>query len=172
MPLLASYFREALEAELKRGEVIVVSPDVGGVVRARRFAVMLKTDLAFVDKRRSYEAANFCEVMDIIGEVNGKVAILVDDMVDTAGTICNAAAGLKQRGCKTVFACATHAVLSGPALKRINASEIDKVVFSDTIPLPESKRFERMVQLSIAPLFAEAILRVHSDRSVSSLFEK
>ena len=172
MPLLASYFKEALEAELKRGEVVVVSPDVGGVVRARHFAVMLKTELAIVDKRRSYEVANFCEVMEIIGEVNGKIAILVDDIIDTAGTICNAAAGLKQRGCKAVFACATHAVLSGQAMKRINSSEIDKVVFSDTIPLPDSKRSERLIQLSIAPLFAEAILRVHSDRSVSSLFEK
>ena len=172
MPLMASYFKETLEAELKRGEVIVVSPDVGGVVRARHFAVMLKADLAIVDKRRSYEVANFCEVMEIIGEVNGKTAILVDDIIDTAGTICNAAVGLKQRGCKAVFACATHAVLSGPAIKRINSSEIDKVIFSDTIPLSDSKRSERLVQLSIAPLFAEAILRVHSDRSVSSLFEK
>ena len=172
MPLLASYFKETLEAELKKGEVVVVSPDVGGVVRARRFAVMLKTDLAIVDKRRSYEMANFCEVMDIIGEVQGKTAILVDDIIDTAGTICNAASGLKERGCKTVLACATHAVLSGPAMKRINSSEIDKLVFSDTIPLPDSKRSDRIVQLSIAPLFAEAILRVHSDRSVSSLFDK
>jgi ribose-phosphate pyrophosphokinase len=172
MPLLASYFKEILETELKKGEVVVVSPDVGGVVRARHFAVMLKTDLAIVDKRRSYEVANFCEVMDIIGEVQGKIAILVDDIIDTAGTICNAAAGLKQRGCKSVYACATHAVLSGPAMKRINASEIDKLVFSDTIPLPEAKRSERIMQLSIAPLFAEAILRVHSDRSVSSLFDK
>jgi ribose-phosphate pyrophosphokinase len=172
MPLLASYFKDVLEPELKRGEAVVVSPDVGGVVRARRFAVTLKTDLAIVDKRRSYEVANFCEVMDIIGEVNGKIAILVDDIIDTAGTICNAAAGLKQRGCKSVYACGTHAVLSGPAMKRINASAIDKLVFSDTIPLPESKRSERITQLSIAPLFAEAILRVHSDRSVSSLFDK
>ncbi len=172
MPLLASYFKETLEAELKKGEVVVVSPDVGGVVRARRFAVMLKTDLAIVDKRRSYEVANFCEVMDIIGEVQGKTALLVDDIIDTAGTICNAASGLKERGCKTVLACATHAVLSGPAMKRINSSEIDKLVFSDTIPLPDSKRSDRIVQLSIAPLFAEAILRVHSDRSVSSLFDK
>ncbi|MDR1732158.1 MAG: ribose-phosphate pyrophosphokinase [Synergistaceae bacterium] len=172
MPLLASYFKEILEAELKRGEVIVVSPDVGGVVRARLFAVMLKTDLAIVDKRRSYEVANFCEVMDIIGEVRGKIAILVDDIIDTAGTICNAAAGLKERGCTAVYACATHAVLSGPALKRVNSSAIDKLVFSDTIPLPENKHSDHLVQLSIAPLFAEAILRVHSDRSVSSLFDK
>jgi ribose-phosphate pyrophosphokinase len=172
VPLLASYCKEAFQAELQRGEVVVVSPDVGGVVRARHFAVMLKTDLAIVDKRRSYEVANFCEVMDIIGEVQGKTAILVDDIIDTAGTICNAAAGLKQRGCKAVFACATHAVLSGPAMKRINSSGIDKLVFSDTIPMPESKRSSRVVQLSIAPLFAEAILRVHSDRSVSSLFDR
>jgi ribose-phosphate pyrophosphokinase len=172
MSLLASHFKETLETELKKGEVVVVSPDVGGVARARHFAVMLKSDLAIVDKRRSYEVANFCEVMEIIGEVKGKIAILVDDIVDTAGSICNAAAGLKQRGCKTVFACATHAVLSGPALKRVNSSEIDKLVFSDTIPLPDSKRSDRVTQLSIAPLFAEAILRVHSDRSVSSLFDK
>ena len=172
MPLLASYFKDVLEAELEKGEVVVVSPDVGGVVRARHFAVTLKTDLAIVDKRRSYEVANFCEVMDIIGEVQGKSAILVDDIIDTAGTICNAAVGLKQRGCKTVYACATHAVLSGPAMKRLNSSEIDKLVFSDTIPLPESKHSERILQLSIAPLFAEAILRVHSDRSVSSLFTR
>ncbi|GHV46864.1 ribose-phosphate pyrophosphokinase [Synergistales bacterium] len=172
MPLLASYFKENFEMELKKGDMVVVSPDVGGVVRARKFAVMLKADLAIVDKRRSYEVANFCEVMDIIGEVKGKAAILVDDIIDTAGTICNAAAGLKQRGCKSVYACATHAVLSGPAMKRINSSDIDKLIFSDTIPLPEAKRSERITQLSIAPLFAEAILRVHSDRSVSSLFDR
>ncbi|GHS94551.1 ribose-phosphate pyrophosphokinase [Synergistales bacterium] len=172
MPLLASYFKENFEVEIKKNDVVVVSPDVGGVVRARKFAVMLKADLAIVDKRRSYEVANFCEVMDIIGEVKGKTAILVDDIIDTAGTICNAAAGLKQRGCKSVYACATHAVLSGPAMKRINSSDIDRLIFSDTIPLPEPKRSERITQLSIAPLFAEAILRVHSDRSVSSLFDK
>ena len=172
VPLLASYFKETLEAELKKGNVVVVSPDVGGVVRARHFAVMLKTDLAIVDKRRSFEVANFCEVMDIIGEVDGKIAILVDDIIDTAGTVCSAAIALKQRGCKAVFACATHAVLSGAAIRRINSSEIDKVVFSDTIPLSESKRSDRLIQLSIAPLFAEAILRVHSDRSVSDLFDK
>ena len=172
MPLLASHFKERLEPELQRGEVVVVSPDVGGVVRARRFAVMLNTDLAIVDKRRSYEVANYCEVMDIIGEVRGKTAILVDDIIDTAGTICNAAAGLKERGCRTVYACATHSVLSGPAMERIAKSEIEKLVFSDTIPIPESKRSEKVQQLSIAPLFAEAILRVHSDRSVSSLFDK
>ena len=95
-----------------------------------------------------------------------------DDIIDMSGTICNAAAGLKERGCRTVYACATHSVLSGPAMERIAKSEIEKLVFSDTIPIPESKRSEKVQQLSIAPLFAEAILRVHSDRSVSSLFDK
>ena len=102
MPLLASYFRDSLSEEIPKGEVVVVSPDVGGVSRARSFAIMLKSDLAIVDKRRSHEVANVSEVMDIIGEVEGKTAILVDDIIDTAGTICNAAAGLKERGCRRV----------------------------------------------------------------------
>ena len=171
MPLLASYFRDSLSEEIPKGEVVVVSPDVGGVSRARSFAIMLKSDLAIVDKRRSHEVANVSEVMDIIGEVEGKPAILVDDIIDTAGTICNAAAGLKERGCRRVFACATHAVLSGPAMERIEKSVIEKLIFSDTIPMPEAKRSSRVQQLSIAPLFAEAIMRVHSERSVSSLFD-
>ena len=171
MPLLASYFRDSLSEEIPKGEVVVVSPDVGGVSRARSFTIMLKSDLAIVDKRRSHEVANVSEVMDIIGEVEGKTAILVDDIIDTAGTICNAAAGLKERGCRRVFACATHAVLSGPAMERIEKSVIEKLIFSDTIPMPEAKRSSRVQQLSIAPLFAEAIMRVHSERSVSSLFD-
>ena len=171
MPLLASYFRDSLSEEIPKGEVVVVSPDVGGVSRARSFAIMLKSDLAIVDKRRSHEVANVSEVMDIIGEVEGKTAILVDDIIDTAGTICNAAAGLKERGCRRVFACATHAVLSGPAMERIEKSVIEKLIFSDTIPMPEAKRSSKVQQLSIAPLFAEAIMRVHSERSVSSLFD-
>ena len=171
MPLLASYFRDSLSEEIPKGEVVVVSPDVGGVSRARSFAIMLKSDLAIVDNRRSHEVANVSEVMDIIGEVEGKTAILVDDIIDTAGTICNAAAGLKERGCRRVFACATHAVLSGPAMERIEKSVIEKLIFSDTIPMPEAKRSSRVQQLSIAPLFAEAIMRVHSERSVSSLFD-
>ncbi len=171
MPLLASYFRDSLSEDIPKGEVVVVSPDVGGVSRARSFAIMLKSDLAIVDKRRSHEVANVSEVMDIIGEVEGKTAILVDDIIDTAGTICNAAAGLKERGCRRVFACATHAVLSGPAMERIEKSVIEKLIFSDTIPMPETKRSSKVQQLSIAPLFAEAIMRVHSERSVSSLFD-
>ncbi len=169
--LLASYFNEVLYGSGDSAPATIVSPDVGGVVRARKFAGILKTDLAVVDKRRSHEVANLCEVMDVIGDVNGKNAILVDDIIDTAGTICNAAALLKERGAVKVYACATHGVLSGPALERLEYSDIDQVVLTDTIPLPESKKSAKIVQLSIAPLFAEAILRVHNDRSVSSLFD-
>ncbi|MDI9370434.1 MAG: ribose-phosphate pyrophosphokinase [Synergistaceae bacterium] len=168
--LLARYFKEILSRSVIATPV-VVAPDVGGVVRARKFAGMLKTDLAVVDKRRSHEVANLCEVMDVIGDVDGKTAILVDDIIDTAGTICNAAALLKERGAVKVYACATHGVLSGPALERLEYSEIDEVVLTDTIPLPESKKSAKIVQLSIAPLFAEVILRIHNDRSVSSLFD-
>ncbi|MFA7621609.1 MAG: ribose-phosphate diphosphokinase, partial [Aminobacteriaceae bacterium] len=169
--LLASYFNEVLYGSDDSAPATVVAPDVGGVVRARKFAGILKTDLAVVDKRRSHEVANLCEVMDVIGDVHGKNAILVDDIIDTAGTICNAAALLKERGAVKVYACATHGVLSGPALERLEYSDIDQVVLTDTIPLPESKKSAKIVQLSIAPLFAEAILRVHNDRSVSSLFD-
>ncbi|GAB1486758.1 ribose-phosphate pyrophosphokinase [Aminivibrio sp.] len=171
MPLLASYFREVLSSESAAGSIVVVAPDVGGVVRARKFAGSLKADLAIVDKRRSHEVANLCEVMDIIGDVRGKTAVLVDDIIDTAGTICNAAAIIKERGAVKVYACATHGVLSGPAFERLENSLIDRMVLTDTIPLPESKKSDKIIQLSIAPLFAEAILRVHSDRSVSSLFD-
>ena len=171
MDLLASHFKECLKDELERDEVVVVSPDVGGVARARKFAIKLHADLAIVDKRRSHEVANVSEVMDIIGDVKGRTAILVDDIIDTAGTICNAARGLKERECKTVYACATHSVLSGPAMERIAESDIEKLIFSDTVPLPPEKRTAKIEQLSIAPLFAEAIRRVHMERSVSNLFD-
>ena len=169
--LLAGYFREVLACDTESSPPTIVAPDVGGVVRARKFAGILKTDLAVVDKRRSHEVANLCEVMDVIGDVQGKTAIMVDDIIDTAGTICNAAALLKERGAVKIFACATHGVLSGPALERLEHSAIDSVILTDTIPLPESKKSAKIVQLSIAPLFAEVILRIHNDRSVSSLFD-
>lgn len=171
MKLLASYFREYLSEELKSGRVVVVSPDVGGVSRARKFAVMLRTDIAIVDKRRSHEVANVSEVMDIIGDIRGRTAVIVDDLIDTAGTICNAADGLRERGCGKIFACATHAVLSGPALARINGSVIERLIFSDTIPIPDEKRSEKILQLSIAPLFAEAIKRVHEEKPISEIAE-
>ncbi len=172
IPLLASYFKDVFHEEIENDNLVVVAPDVGGVVRARRFAVLLSSDLAIVDKRRSHEVANYCEVMDIIGEIEGKTVVLVDDIIDTAGTIVNAASALKERGAVRVCACATHGVLSGPAIERLSSHSIDSVVLTDTIPLPESKKLDKIVQLSIAPLFAESIRRVHTDRSVSSLFKR
>ena len=169
MKLLAGHFKTQLYEELSRGEVVVVSPDVGGVARARKFAVMLNTDIAIVDKRRSYDVQNVSEVMDIVGNIKGRIAILVDDIIDTAGTICHAADGLKERGCSRVLACATHAVLSDPAVERIEACAIERLVFSDTIPIPAEKRSAKIEQLSIAPMFAEAIRRVHEEISISSM---
>jgi ribose-phosphate pyrophosphokinase len=170
IPLLASHFREVLKKEIDQGRVVVVSPDIGGVVRARRFAVHLNADLAIVDKRRSHEVANLSKVMEIIGHVDGKVAILVDDIIDTAGTMVQAAEALLNRGAEKVYACATHGVLSGPAVERIGPSPIDQLVLTDTIPLPKEKQIDKITTLSIAPLFAEAISRIHSDHSVSILF--
>jgi ribose-phosphate pyrophosphokinase len=172
MQLLASYFHEQLENEINSDNLVVVSPDVGGVVRARKFAVSLNADLAIVDKRRSHDVANYCEIMEIIGKVKGKTAILVDDIVDTAGTLCKAANGIMERGAKRAFACATHGVLSGPAIENLKDSALEKLIITDTIPLKESQLCEKINQLSIAPLFAEAVIRVHGERSISNLFEK
>ena len=171
MNLFADYFREFLADDLKAGKVVVVSPDVGGVARARKFAVKLDVDIAIVDKRRSHDVANQSEVMDIVGNIKGRTAILVDDIIDTAGTICHAADGLIKRGCDRVFACATHAVLSGKAMEYINESAIERLIFSDTIPLTEEKRTDKILQLSIAPAFAEAIRRVHEELPLSQMFE-
>ncbi|WP_121021276.1 ribose-phosphate pyrophosphokinase [Helicobacter vulpis] len=145
---------------------VVASPDIGGVARARYFASQIGMDLVIVDKRR--ERANESEVMNIIGEVRGRDVILVDDMVDTAGTICKAAAMLKAKGAHSVMALGTHAVLSGNAIKRIKESELDEVVVSNSIPLkgPHPK----ITILSVAPLFAEVIRRVYHNESVQSLF--
>ncbi len=170
-PLLASYFKRVLQKEAEAGLVSVVSPDIGGVVRARKFAEQIgNADLAIVDKRRSHEVANTCEVMEIIGNVEGKTAILVDDIIDTAGTMVKAAEALMERGAKEVYACATHGVLSGPAIDRLKSSCIKEVVLTDTIPLAEEKKFEKVKVLPIAPLFAEALRRIHSEHSVSILF--
>ncbi|MBQ3447028.1 MAG: ribose-phosphate pyrophosphokinase [Synergistaceae bacterium] len=171
MNLFAEYFKGFLADDLKAGNVVVVSPDTGGVARARKFAVKLNVDIAIVDKRRSHDVANQSEVMDIVGNIKGRTAILVDDIIDTAGTICHAADGLIERGCKRVFACATHAVLSGNAMDNIGKSAIERLVFSDTIPLTEEKRTGKVLQLSIAPAFAEAIKRVHEEEPISAMFE-
>lgn len=171
MNLFADYFKNLLADELKAGKVVVVSPDVGGVARARKFAVKLNVDIAIVDKRRSHDVANVSEVMDIVGNIKGRTAILVDDIIDTAGTICHAADGLIERGCERVFACATHAVLSGNAMDNIKKSAIERLIFSDTIPLTPEKKTEKITQISIAPAFAEAIRRVHKEEPISQMFE-
>jgi ribose-phosphate pyrophosphokinase len=152
-----------------RGRLVVVSPDAGGTERARAFAKRLDAGLAIIDKRRS--GPNVSEVMHIIGEVAGETCVIVDDMIDTAGTLCQAATALKARGAGEVYATATHAVLSGPALERISQSCLKEVLVTNTIPVGEKlKACPQLRQLSVAPLLAEAIRRIHGEESVSSLF--
>ena len=150
-------------------DLLVVSPDVGGVVRARALAKRLESDLAIIDKRRP--KANVAEVMNIIGDVRGRTCVIMDDMVDTAGTLCKAAQALKKHGARRVLAYCTHPVLSGNAVARIADSELDELVVTDTIPLAEAGRAcARIRQISIAELMAETMLRISNESSVSSLF--
>ncbi|MDO9243137.1 MAG: ribose-phosphate pyrophosphokinase [Rhodocyclaceae bacterium] len=150
-------------------DLLVVSPDVGGVLRARAAAKRLETDLAIIDKRRP--RANVSEVMHIIGDVEGRSCVIMDDIVDTAGTLCKAARALKEHGAKRVMAYCTHPVLSGGAIPRIAASDLDEVVITDTIPLsPEALSCDRIRVVSIAGLLAETIIRISNEESVSSLF--
>ncbi len=153
-----------------RNEVIVVSPDVGGVVRSRALAKLLDdTDLAIIDKRRA--VANESEVMNIIGEVEGKVCIVPDDIIDTAGTLCNAAKALKDKGAKAVKAYITHPVLSGPAIERLNKSEIDELIVTNSIPLnKEAKKCSKIRVISIANIIAECITRLSNEESLSEMF--
>ncbi|MDX9714184.1 MAG: ribose-phosphate pyrophosphokinase [Dissulfurispiraceae bacterium] len=163
-PVLLDYFKKWNDDHL-----VVVSPDAGGVERARAFAKRLNASLAFIDKRR--EAANVCEIMNVIGDVEGKDAIILDDMIDTAGTTTQAAAAIKAKGANRVCAAASHAVLSGPAIDRINNSVLEEVIVTDTIPLEDKlKQCSRLKVLSVAPLLAEAIKRIHEETSVNSLF--
>lgn len=149
--------------------MVVVSPDVGSVARSRAFANKMGMGLAIVDKRR--EKANQCEVMNVIGDVAGKECILFDDMVDTAGSLCNAAQAIHDKGATKVYACATHPVLSGPAIERISNSVIDEMVFLNTIPASEeAKACQKIKFLDVAPLFAEAIQRTYDEASMSTLF--
>lgn len=164
VPILAKYFKE-----LNLEDVVVVSPDIGSVTRARNFANFLDAPIAIIDKRRP--KANVAEVMNIIGDINNKNVILVDDMIDTAGTITNGAKSLKDLGAKKVFACATHPVLSGPAISRIKESVIDELVVLNTIPISEEKQLDKIKVLSVAPIFAEAISRIYTNDSVSRLFD-
>ncbi|MCF8120285.1 MAG: ribose-phosphate pyrophosphokinase [Deltaproteobacteria bacterium] len=164
-PILLKYIENHL-----RDNLVVISPDAGGVERARAFAKRLNASLAIIDKRR--EAANIAEAMNVIGEVENKTAIILDDMVDTAGTLSQAAAVLKDRGAKKIHACCTHPVLSGPAIDRIVASPLDSLVVANTIPLNEKARHsaKEIVVLSVAELLGETIKRIHESHSVSTLF--
>jgi ribose-phosphate pyrophosphokinase len=156
-------------ARQKYEDLIVVSPDVGGVVRARAIAKQLNVDLAIIDKRRP--EANVAEIMNIIGDVEGRTCVLVDDMVDTAGTLCHAATALKERGAKAVVAYCTHPVLSGPAIDRLKSSALDELVVTDTIPLSvAAQKSGRVRQLTIAGLLAESIRRVNNEESISAMF--
>src|SRR5699024_8875651 len=141
----------------------------GGVSRARKLAQFLKAPLAIIDKRRP--RANVAEVMNIIGNVEGQECIIIDDLIDTAGTITLVAKALKTAGAKTIYACCTHPVLSGPAIDRIQESPIEKLIVTDSIYLPEEKRIDKIEQISVASLMADAIKRIHEDKSVSPLFE-
>jgi ribose-phosphate pyrophosphokinase len=150
-------------------DIVVVSPDVGGVARARAFAKKLNdAPLAIIDKRR--QAHNVAEVMNVIGDVSGKTAVLVDDMIDTAGTICEGARLLRKEGARQVYACATHAVFSPPAIERLSSGLFEEVIVTNTIPLTEDRRFEQLTILSVANLLGETIWRIHEDSSVSSMF--
>jgi ribose-phosphate pyrophosphokinase len=164
VPILADYFKSK-----QLDDIVVVSPDHGGVTRARKLADRLKAPLAIIDKRRP--RPNAVEVMNIIGQVSGKTAILIDDIIDTAGTITLAANALVEHGAKEVYACCTHPVLSGPAIERIQGSKIKELVVTNSIALPEEKKIDKIVELSVAPLIAEAITRVYEMKSVSVLFD-
>jgi ribose-phosphate pyrophosphokinase len=162
-PVLLDYIDDAFN------NVIMVSPDAGGVERTRAFAKRLKSDLAIIDKRR--DRPNESKAMNVIGEVEGKTAVLLDDMVDTAGTLCNAAAMLMEAGAAEVHACCSHGVLSGPAIERLEASKIKSLVITNSIPLHgKAKECDKITVLSVSRLLGEAIRRIHSEDSVSSLF--
>ena len=167
VPILVPYFIDKF-ADIKENTV-VVSPDLGSVTRARNFAAKFDAPLAIVDKRR--QRANVSEVMNIIGDVSGKDVIIVDDMIDTAGTLCNAAKAIIEKGgAKSVSACATHGVLSGPAIQRIQDSVLKEVVILDTIALPEEKKIDKITVLPVAPVFAQAIQRIYNDTPISPMF--
>ncbi|WP_243292576.1 ribose-phosphate diphosphokinase [Bacillus sp. FJAT-47783] len=164
VPILGDYFQGK-----NFDDIVIVSPDHGGVTRARKLADRLKAPIAIIDKRRP--RPNVAEVMNIVGNIEGKTAILIDDIIDTAGTITLAANALVENGAKEVYACCTHPVLSGPAIDRIHNSTIKELVVTNSIALPEEKKIEKLIQLSVAPLIGEAIIRVHEEQSVSTLFD-
>lgn len=164
VPLLAQYF---IQQDLDN--VVVVSPDIGGVQRARNLAERIGAPIAIIDKRRP--EPNVAEIMHIIGDIKGKNVIMIDDIIDTAGTITQGAIALKEMGANDVYACCTHAVLSGPAVNRLAQAPIREVLVTNTIPLSENKINDKIKVLSVAPLLGEAIIRIHEDLSVSKLFD-
>ena len=164
-PVILDFLRE-----LDVGNLMIVSPDAGGVERARFFAKYLETSLAIIDKRRPEE--NQAEVMHIIGDVDGRDVLIVDDLIDTAGTIVKATEALRKAGAKRLLAAATHPVLSGPAIDRLEQSDYEMIIVTDSIPLPEEKRIPKIKVLSVAQLLGEAILSIHQETSVSRLFIK
>ena len=166
VPIIAKYFANKLD---NLDDVVVVSPDHGGVTRARKLADKLNTPIAIIDKRRP--KPNVAEVMNIVGNIQGKTCILIDDIIDTAGTITLGAKALLKQGAKEVYASCSHAVLSGPALERLENSPIKELVYADTINIPENKKISKMVPLSTGELLGKAIYRIHKHESVSDLFE-
>ena len=165
-PIIANYFKKKIP---DMEDVVVVSPDHGGVTRARKLADALNTPIAIIDKRRP--KPNVAEVMNIVGNIEGKTCILIDDIIDTAGTITLGAKALKDRGAKEVYASCSHAVLSGQALERIEESPIKELVYANTIHIPEEKKLDKMVPLCVGDLIAKAIYRIHHNEPVSVLFE-
>lgn len=165
LPIIAEYLKEKFVGQ---DDVVIVSPDVGSVTRSRKVAERLDCPLAIIDKRRP--KANVSEVMNIIGDIRNKRCVLVDDLIDTGGTIVNGANALIDAGAKEVYACCTHAVLSGPAIKRIQDSSIKEMIVLNTITLPEEKKIDKIKSLSVAGVFAEAIERIYGDISISTLF--
>jgi len=165
VPVLASYFQKVFE---DTSDVVAVSPDVGSVTRTRKFAEWLDIPIAIIDKRRP--KANISEIMNVVGDVNNKRVVLIDDLIDTGGTVVNAANALKDMGAKEVYACCTHGVLSGPACERIDQSCIKELVMLNTIPMPQGKPVSKLTSLSIAAIFAEAIERIYGDISISTIF--
>lgn len=163
-PVFVSHFRKK-----ELGEPVIVAPDVGSAKMARGFAKRLNGSLAIIDKRRP--KANVSEVVNVVGEVEGKHCILADDMIDTAGTVSEAARALKNLGALDIFVCATHALLSGPAVERLSNAPIKEVVVTDSIMIPEEKRFPQLMVLSVGELLGKAVRYIHSEQSVSSLFE-
>ena len=167
LPVLADY----VESRYDKSEMTVVSPDAGRVRLADMWSDRLNVPLAIIHKRRDPDVANTVAVHEVVGEVEGRVCLLVDDMIDTAGTICQAADALVSRGAKAVIAAATHAVLSGPAVERLTSSPFEEVIVTNTLPITEDRRFKQLTVLSIAPLIARAIREVFEDGSVTSLFD-